>query len=79
MGVPSSNFIIEKYRKILAFGQRPIPDDLKAILDAGDISKRIGVKHKGKTDFIEASPKKAKKQRKTKSKKSKHAVVDEDS
>ncbi|CAH1436211.1 unnamed protein product [Lactuca virosa] len=78
--VPSNNVKIRKYKKIPISGERQIPDDLKDILDVGDIPKRIGVKCKSKaTVVVEASPKKNKKQRKTKSKKSKPAIVDQDS
>lgn len=42
--VPSENVIIQKYRKLHVSGERPITDDLEAILDVGDIPKLTGVK-----------------------------------
>lgn len=74
--VPSNNVKIRKYKKIPISIERPIPDNLKDILGAGDIPKRAAVKCKSKaTVSVEASPKKNKKQWKTKSK---LAVVHED-
>lgn len=77
--VPLENVVILKCRKIHDSGERPIPDDLKAILDVGNNPKWIGVRHKGKIDVVKASPKKSTIQRKTKSKKSKHELVYNDS
>lgn len=74
--LPLENVIIQKYKNIHISGERPIPDNFKACLDAGDISKRTGVKRKGKA-IVNAVPKKAKSQTKLKSKKLKPAVVGE--
>lgn len=56
--LPLENVIIKKYKKSPISGEQPIPDNLKASLDASDISKRTGVKRKGK-DIVDAVPKKA--------------------
>lgn len=44
--IPMDNVIIQKYKKLPLSGETPIHDDLKAILDVGDIAKRVGVKRK---------------------------------